>query len=123
MPIIVEEITVTTTGSSGSATGTEYSNVVTGYLLDLAVNYHASAPATTDITITGGQGETLYSKSNSATDTAILPIRQQATDNTGAAISGAYVNMPVTGKITVTLAQCDALTGAAVVTVRILTAA
>lgn len=116
------KITVTTTGTAGSATGTGYSDrPLTGEVFAIHVDYSASAPNTTDITVIVEADDnhpaiTLYSKANSATDAWVYP-HVQGTDNAGSAISGVYQHYPITGRIKVTLADCDALTTAVTVTV------
>ena len=113
-------ITVTTTGAGGAATGssatTEY---IEGYLEDLYINYHASAPGTTDIIVKQtDRTENLYAKTNSATDVHVAP-RMKAVDNAAAAITDSHARFPINGTITVSLAESDALTGAVVVTARV----
>lgn len=111
-------INITTTGSAGSASGTTTSGRIRGWLYAINVDYHASAPATTDITITEANsiGRTLYSKANSVTDVTVYPYIQ-ATDTTGTALSGVYQPIYIDWSgVTVALAQCDALTNAVVVT-------
>ena len=108
--------TVTTTGSAGSASGTASVSLV-GYLNAIKIDWHASAPATSDITIieVGGLARTIYTKSNSVTDVTFYPALQQG-DNTGTAITGAYgrVYIPYVA-LTISIVQCDALAAACVV--------
>lgn len=110
---------VTTTGSAGSASGSTTLKGVKGILARLAINWHASAPATSDLTITeawDGGSKTIYSKSNAKDDVDFAPL-YAAADNAGAAIAGQYATLTlVGGTITVSVAQCDALTDAAIVT-------
>lgn len=106
---------VTTTGSAGSATGTATINVTKwGYLEWIYLDFHASAPNTTDTTIAHGgtpPGGNILVVSNSKTDAIYYP-RAGAVDAAGAAITNSAVRIPVGGPITVSLAQCDALTDA-----------
>ena len=106
---------VTTTGSAGSASGSATINVEKwGYLEWVYLDFHASAPATTDTTIAHGgtpPGGNIMVKSNSATDALFFP-RAGAVDSSAAAITNSAARIPVGGPITVSLAQCDALTGA-----------
>jgi hypothetical protein len=121
-----EILTINTTGSAGAATGSATSTRITGEIVGIDVNYHASAPATTDLTIQadavgGGQAaRNLHAKSNSVTAHYVSPGVLQ-TDNAGAALTGAqsrpYV---VNGTITASLAQCNALAAAATVTIHYL---
>ena len=117
-------ITVTTTGSDGSATGTGYSaHPLNGRVYALYVDWSASAPAgTSDITITSEDSNptwTYYSKSNSVTDVAVYPV-VQCTDNGATAVSGTYQHYPINSRMKVAVAGCNALTTAVTVYVWIL---
>lgn len=121
-------VKVTTTGAAGSAAGTGTTEAgVRGFIESIQVDYHASAPATTDVTIAeaSNMARTLLTLTNNATDKIVYP-RVQVHDTAGAALTldGTRANVAriyVPGvKLTVTLAQCDALTDAVVV--RIVTA-
>lgn len=125
MMIKKTKIAVTTTGSAGSASGTGVSDtVIQGQILRVDVDYHASAPATTDITIAQTNeaiAANIVSKSNSNTDATYYP-QVQVTDNggTGLTYDGTrVVSMPYVAcdTLTVTVSQCDALTNAVVVEV------
>jgi hypothetical protein len=112
-------IKVTTTGSAGSATGEATSDPIRGTILALAVDYHASAPATTDLTISraSGIGSNIYAKTDSKDDVEVSP-RLEVVDNTGTAITGTAGRMVLADDgIKVALAGCDALTDAVVVDV------
>lgn len=117
-----QQIRVTTTGSAGSASGDGYSaGPLHGEIAAIVVNYHTDAPATSDLTLICEADDkhdaiTLYSKSNSKTDATVYP-HAQATDNLGAAITGWYVPLIASGRLKASLAQCDPLTDAAVITV------
>lgn len=113
-------IAVTTTGTAGAATGTTTSGLIRGALLDLNVNMHASAPATTDVTIAyATAGGNIWARSDSAADVQVAP-RITCVTNANAAITNSYDYFHINGGITVTLAQCDALTDAVVVTARVM---
>jgi hypothetical protein len=116
--IYKEVITVTTTGSAGSATGSTTSNAINGLILGVYFDFHASAAATTDTTVAYGSPAhgNLVVITSSKTDAFHL-IRKQATDVAGAAITGVYDLLPIAGTLTVSLAECDALTAALVATV------
>lgn len=118
---------VTTTGSAGSATGSVYIPCAPGRVRAVAVDYHASAPATTDLTLKGdgladgSTGNTFLTVSNSATD---IPVRALGSPNavdegravtaaTDATDGGAFFKHG----LCVSLAQSDALTNAAIVDV------
>ena len=49
--IYTQQVSITTTGSAGSASGSGYLTGIVGFLLDVYLNYHASCPATADVTI------------------------------------------------------------------------
>jgi len=110
--ITMERVAVTTTGSAGSASGTGTSRPLNGLLLGIYLDYHASAPATTDVTVstdTTAHGGTIATVSDNNSD-GYYPVRVQAVDNTGAAISGVYEMWPLVGKVKISVAQADALT-------------
>lgn len=117
MPIDTYTIRVTTTGSAGAATGSASATVI-GAIIDIFLDFHASAPATTDTTIAMANGNVLV-VTNSATDALIAP-RQKLVDNANAAITNSFDYFYVSGQLTVSLAQSDALTDAVVATVRVL---
>ena len=120
MPIDVFTINVTTTGTAGAATGSTTSGLIQGAILDVYLNFHASAPATTDTTIAlASPGGNVLVVSNSATDALIAP-RAKCVDNANAAITNSFDYFYVNGSLTVSLAQSDALTDALVATVRVL---
>jgi hypothetical protein len=111
-----EVIRVTTTGSAGSAAGATTGLHMVGELLYLYVDFHASAPATTDITITAaGSGATVWTRSNSVADATVAPAATCVT-TANVAITDSHRPLFIADHLTVTLAQCDALTNAVVVT-------
>ena len=118
MKLKVYAISVTTTGSAGSAAGTGTAAIwPAGYLEWVYYDYHASAPNTTDITgtMSGAMpGGTVFTRSNSATDALVYP-RAAAIDTAASAITNSGERIALTGTLTVTLAQCDALTDAVTV--------
>lgn len=120
MEIVTEIVTVTTTGGAGVATGSASSGALHGYLIDIYLDFNAAAPATTDTTIAFAStppGGNLLVVTNSATDALIAP-RQKPVDNANAAITNAYDYFFLSGKITISLAQCDALAPALTAYVR-----
>jgi len=119
--IATETVSVTTTGSAGTATGSAVSGELNGFLLDIYLDFHASAPATTDTTIAHTEptmGNILV-VSNSATDALITP-RAKAVDSANAAITNSHDKVPLDGTVTISLAECDALTNALVARIRYL---
>lgn len=117
------KIKVTTTGSAGSATGTGVSRrPVSGVLGSIQIDYHASAPgATTDVTIAESTGmtRTFLTRTNTATDGVFYPAATQQ-DGTGTALTSYSPYILVGDYVTVTVAGCDALTDAVVVTLHTL---
>lgn len=125
---IHRRVRITTTGSAGSAVGTAQVSTGPGRIVALAVDYHASAPATTDLLIKADTtaGVTLFTNSNSATDIALSPVGTTAVDETRAATQGAGSvtqldatsgGFPIRAGFFVDIAQCDALTDAVIVDV------
>ena len=117
--IKVTTIPVTTTGSAGSATGTGVTSYpIVGVILGVNLNFHASAPATTDTTIRTSAAPTynILAVTNSATDAFIQPAGKPV-DNANTAITNAHAPIPVADLVTVSVAQSDALTNAVVATI------
>lgn len=114
---------VNTTGAAGSATGSVSFAARPGVLSALDKDWHAAAPATSDVVITeswDGGSQILYTKSDSAADNAVPPIAA-AGDNTGAAIAGQYLPVALRGGlITISVTGCDPLTDALLVTFSVL---
>jgi hypothetical protein len=111
------QIAVTTAGEAGSAIGSGSSAAFYGELLDVNVDYHASAPSTTDVVLTSGN-DTILTLTDNKTDALKRPM-VQGHDGVGSAIAGAYGRIWLNGPVVVTLAGCDALTNAVVVTLRV----
>ena len=104
-------VKVTTTGDAGSATGSANSPVLNGELMSIYLDYHASAPGgTTDVTVTyATRGGNVLAVSNSATDALFHP-RAAAVSNANAAITNAHDRFPLNDRLTVSVAQSNALT-------------
>lgn len=112
-------IKVSTTGSSGSATGSLVTALPYCELLATRLDFHASAPGTTDTTLSSPGGPvsvTLLTVTNSATDAWFYPTHQ-LDDSSGSAITGAYIPAVIHGNLLVELAGCDALTDALTMTI------
>ena len=114
--IVTQNIKITTAGGAGAATGSGTSIPVQGFLLDVFIDYHADAPATTDVTISQATFGNIVVKSNNATDAWLVP-RKQTCDQ-AAADSGSYDLIPVSGPLTIAVAEADALTDCVSVTIR-----
>lgn len=117
--IAIEKVSVTTAGSAGAATGTADSIPIMGFLLDVYLDYHASAPATTDVTISDVNFGSFVVQSNNKTDIWLAP--RKAICDVAVAATGLYDLIPLNGPVTITVAQADALTDCLVATLRWLT--
>jgi hypothetical protein len=105
--IRVYEVTVTTTGANGSATGNNNTEtLVNGNLLAISIDY-GNQPATTDLTFTSvSPAYTFLVHSSSNTDAFIAP-RLTCVDPAGAAITDSHGLIPLAGKLNVAAAQGD----------------
>lgn len=113
-------VAVTTTGSAGSATGSGVTEAVSGFLLDVHLDFDGDAPGTTDVTVKEtGAADNLVLSTDSVTDVRLAP-RQSLVTRAAAAITNSHDRIPVTGTITVSVAQCDALDPAVTATIRVL---
>lgn len=120
-------LTITTTGSAGSASGTAVSPVFTNgaEVLRTYWNYHASTPSTADAALyetdLGATLGAIDAKSNSTTDAVRYPRLSSFQDLAGADLSANEATepyyIPAGGTMTATLAQGDALTAAVVLKV------
>lgn len=112
-------VDITTAGSAGSATGSGQTLPLSGVLGFIQVDYHGSAPGTTDVTITeaGAPGRTILTLTNRNTDGMFYP-NVSFTDSTGSAYATAsYGAWVLAGTpLLVSVAGCDALTDAVKVT-------
>ena len=112
-------IKVSTTGSDASATGSlvtalPYCELLAGYF-----DFHASAPASTDTTLSSPGDPvsvTLLTVTNSSTDAWFYPTHQ-LDDASASAITGAYIPAIIHGNLLTELAGSDALTDALVMTI------
>ena len=107
--IAVCKVSITTAGSAGSAAVGSGSTIpMNGYLLDVYLDYHASCPATADVTISDPVFGNIVVKSNNATDIWLAP--RKDTVDAAAAATGLYDLIPLNGALTIAVAQADALT-------------
>jgi len=86
-------IAVTTTGTAGSASGSESSIRCTGRVYAVYLAYHASAPATTDVTLAmaGTPSESILTIANNATSGWYYPRRPVClNDGTALAYDGVH---------------------------------
>ena len=120
MALEKHELKIATTGGAGVATGSGILSLPICELLAIYLNYHASAPATTDVTVTSTgdpSSVTLLTRSNSAADGWFYP-KVQDHDNVAASIAGSYSHPTIhAGALTISVAQADALTDCLIATV------
>lgn len=108
----IVSVSVTTTGSAGSATGTGTLVTPSGWIEWLRYDFHASAPATTDVTLSYADtppGGTIHATTDTATDVTVFP-RATCVNSANSAITNSYTRWPAGEPITVSVAQSDALT-------------
>lgn len=117
MSLVTTSVSITTTGSAGSATGSGTLATPAGYLEWVHYDYHASAPATTDVTIahTAPVTGSIVVRTDSATDGFLYPSGAPVV-TAGTAVTNGHVPVAILGPLSVSVAQSDALTGAVVVT-------
>lgn len=120
--VVSTTLTVNTTGGAGSATGSATSGALYGELVDVYLNFHASAPNTTDTTLAYAVPAlgNIVVVTSSSTDALYRP-GQAVCDAAAAPVAGYYGRFVLNGTLTLSLAQCDALTAAVVATIRYLT--
>jgi hypothetical protein len=127
--IRTEIVAITTTGSAGSATGSGDTPSLSGWFLDVYFNYHASCPATADVTVAykahyDPDGDSIPSfgnlivVSNNATDGLYAP-RQDTHDEAATGLGNVDL-YPLNGPLTISVAQADALTDCVIAYVRYL---
>lgn len=116
-------VTLTTTGSAASAVATDTLTLGRpGFVRAIKVDYHASAPATTDLVIkdSSASGATLFTAANTATDIAQKPVGMPGLDEGNAATAATDIGSggwPFSTGLYFDVAGSDALTGAVVVDV------
>jgi len=118
--VIRVEIPITTTGADASALGSGTSPMVRGKLHAVFLDYHASCPATADVTVSMAEApsKTLLTVTDSATDGWYFP-RNAVHSTAGAALTYDGTRpvaeaFPITGRLTVAIAGANALTNCVV---------
>lgn len=110
-------LTVTTTGSAGSATGSgQTEDTIDGRIVRVDVDYHASAPATTDLTLAQASeliATNIVSLTDNNSDTQLFPT-VQVTDNGGTGRTYDTTEpvvdyYPAADELVATVSGCDAL--------------
>jgi hypothetical protein len=123
MELQVYAVAITTTGSAGVATGSGVIKIpIVGFIEWIYLDFHASAPATTDVTISYPAippGGNVLAAANLNTDSLLFP-RAKCVDNANAAITNSFTKFPVAGDLNVAVAQSDALTAAVTVYVAVM---
>lgn len=114
-----QTIKITTAGGDGAAVGSGSTLPIQGFLLDAYIDYAGTAPATTDVSIVDPVFGNLVVKSNNSTDCWLAP-RKQSCDP-AAADTGMFELIPLCSALTISVAQCNAITDAVSVTLRWLT--
>ncbi len=117
--ICTEVVTVTIAGSDGSATGSATSGVLIGFLLDISLDHVTNAAATTDTTVAHvSPAFNILVATDTATDARYVP-RDTVQTTAGATTDpDGYDRIPLSGKVTVSVAQANA--GSLVATIRYL---
>ena len=120
--LTTQTLSITTTGSAASAVGSgSFALKVRGKLKNLSLNYHASAPSTTDTTISytdhNGVVHVIALLTNNEVDIPLPGIKADDHDDASAAISAGYsdIDFQQWTTIDVAVAGSDALTGCVVV--------
>lgn len=118
--MLTETITVNTTGSAGSATGSASSPRIRGLFYKIKLDYNAAAPNTTDVVITtvddnDATVDTILTITDNEVDGTYSPTTPTH-DNTGTLTGDRILEDIPLGTVKVSVAGCDALTAAVVVT-------
>ncbi len=110
-------IVIDTVGGDGVAVGSGLTGIPDGMvrLVGIAVDYHGSAPGTTDVTIkcTLPVTKTVLTLTDNATDFPMSQVTEVEVDETGSGRATPATRYPlIMGNLTVDVAQCNALTTA-----------
>jgi len=112
------QLKATTVGEAGVAVGSARKGISPAKLVGIQINYHGSAPGTTDITlknVLAGIETTLLTNTSSKTDVPLQAIAAKPINGTGSQVN-VYVESPVSGELLLEVDECDALTDAVIVT-------
>lgn len=111
-------IPITTTGADGSGAGSATTETIMGELIDIYLDYNASAPNTTDVTIAyATRGGNILVVTSANTDVLLAP-RQKYVDNANAAITNSHGRFLLNSALTITIAESNALAPAVTVYIR-----
>jgi hypothetical protein len=127
MQIGSHKVTIDTTGGAGAATGEGSTPIINGFLLDISFQFHASAPATTDVVVTAPASndettlaQAILTLTNTNTNQPPISPRKGTVDNANAALAGQNEPFPLNGRLKIAVAQSNALTGCVIARVRYL---
>lgn len=116
---MLDVIRVTTTGSAGSATGSQKSELpFSGFIQGIAITTDALAPDTTDVTITenGGLGRTILAVTNLTHGTTTIYNPQFEIQNNAGVAQDLYSSFYISSQsLLVTVGGSDAVTNAVIV--------
>lgn len=116
-----QRVSVTTVGGAGVATGNATLSLGRpGIVRAMAVDWGATAPATSDLTVKAdsSSGLVIFSTANTVTDITAKPVAMPGMDETGAATAATDVGsggFPVSSGIYVQVDQSNALAPAVAV--------
>lgn len=123
--VLHRRLRVNTTGSAGSAAGSAYVDLPAGRITHVAVDYNASAAATTDTLIKvdglpdGSTGTTVLTLTNTVTDIPMRALGQPSAVDEGRAVTAATDGVEggafYKNGVSVSVAQGDALTDCVIV--------
>lgn len=101
------QVTATTSGSAGTATGSARTKPITGKILAVHLDY-TSEPATTDVTVATAHAPvaTILTITNGNTDGWFYP-RALLQDIVGADLTAIYDPIPIDDEISISVAQAD----------------
>jgi hypothetical protein len=123
MELQVFSVAITTVGAGGNATGSgEVKIPIVGHIEWVYLDYHASAPATTHVTISypaTPPGGNVLAVIDTATDVLLFP-RAKCVDNANAAITNSFTKFPVAGHLSVAVINSDALTACVTVYIAVM---
>jgi hypothetical protein len=112
---------ITTTGNAGAATGTATITGVFGEWIRLLIDYHADAPATTDVTVTeilpDGTEHTVFTVTDNKTD--VDTVVKVASVTSANVATTTFEPVLLAGDVRINVAGCDALTNAVVVRLQV----